>query len=310
LSLRIGVVGAGAIGGFLTAHLTRAGGSVHVLARGATLAALRDGGLTLTDDAGTFTVRPAQVAERADEIGPVDVVVFTVKGQDSAAAAEAMVPMVGPATQTLSFQNGLAGVEALERRFGAARVLPGVTYVPATVPEPGRVRHTGPMRRFVFGPMSGPVPDAARAFAGLGNAAGLEMLLRDDPMPEIWAKFIMLAPFHLVSCLTRLPLGGWRSVAETVDLYARGMEEVASIARAMGARLPEGIVQRNLDFSLNVADPRTRASMLDDLERGRPLEMEATIGWLVGKARLLGVPAPILETGRALLLPHLAGQVA
>jgi 2-dehydropantoate 2-reductase len=105
-------------------------------------------------------------------------------------------------------------------------------------------------------------------------------------------------------------LGGWSGEAETFDVYARGMEEVASIARAMGAALPEGIVQRNLDFSLNTADPRTRASMLDDLERGRPLEMEATIGWLVGKARALGVPAPVLETGRALLMPHRAGQVA
>lgn len=310
MSLRIGIVGAGAIGGFLAAHLTRAGGSVHVLARGATLAALAERGLTLADDAGTFSVRPAQVAGRAGDIGPVDIVVFAVKGQDSAAAAEAMVPMVGPDTLTLSFQNGLAGVEELERRFGAARTLPGVTYVPATVPEPGQVRHTGPMRRFVYGPMTGPVPPAARALADLGNAAGLEMLLRDDPMPEIWAKFIMLAPFHLVSCLTRLPLGGWSGEAETFAVYARGMEEVAAIARAMGATLPEGIVQRNLDFSLNTADPRTRASMLDDLERGRPLEMEATIGWLVGKARALGVAAPVLETGRALLLPHRAGQVA
>ena len=90
MSLRIGLVGAGAIGGFLTAHLTGAGAAVHVLARGATLAAWRDRGLTLTDDSGTFTVRPAQVAGAASDIGPVDLILFTVKGQDSVAAADAM----------------------------------------------------------------------------------------------------------------------------------------------------------------------------------------------------------------------------
>lgn len=310
MSLRIGLVGAGAIGGFLTAHLTRAGASVHVLARGATLAAWRDRGLTLSDDSGTFTVRPAQVAGAAADIGPVDLILFTVKGQDSASAAESMGPMVGPETCILSFQNGLAGVEHLAERFGADRVLAGVTYVPASVPEPGQVRHTGPVRRFVFGPLSGPVPDAARALAGLGQAAGLEMTLRDDPMPDIWAKFVMLAPFHLVSALTRLPLGGWIGVAETRAIYAAGMEEVAAIARASGVALPDGIVQRNLDFSVNTADPRTRASMLDDLERGRPLELEATVGWLVARAKALGVPVPVLAMGRALVLPHAGGQVA
>lgn len=310
MTMRIGVVGAGAIGGFLTAHLTRVGGSVHVLARGATLAAWRDRGLTLTDDAGSFTVQPVQVAGAAADIGPVDLILFTVKGQDSVAAAEAMAPMVGPHTRMLSFQNGLAGVEHMADRFGADRVLAGVTYVPATVPEPGQVRHTGPMRRFVFGPLAGPMPDQANVLDELGTAAGLDMLVRDDPMPDIWAKFIIQAAFHLVSGLTRLPLGGWVGVAETHQVYASAMEEVAAIAVAMGVALPEGVVQRNLDFSRNTADPRTRASLLDDLERGRPLEMEATIGWLVAKARQLGVPVPVLEMGRALLLPHQAGQLA
>jgi 2-dehydropantoate 2-reductase len=309
VSLRIGLVGAGAIGGFLTAHLTRAGASVHVLARGATLAAWR-AGLTLTDDAGAFTVRPAQVAGAAVDIGPVDLILFTVKGQDSAAAAESMVPMVGPDTRILSFQNGLAGVEHLAERFGAERVLAGVTYVPASVPEPGQVRHTGPVRRFVFGPLSGPVPGAAVRLAALGQAAGLEMTLRDDPMPDIWAKFVMLAPFHLVSALTRLPLGGWIGVPETRAVYAAGMEEVAAIARGSGVALPDGIVQRNLDFSVTTADPRTRASMLDDLDRGRPLELEETVGWLVARAAALGVPVPVLAMARALVLPHAGGQVA
>ncbi len=311
MSLRIGVMGAGAIGGLLAVHLTRAGGSLHLLARGATLRAISAEGLTLTDDTGTVTTRPAQVSDDARAIGPVDICLFTVKGQDSVAAAEAMAPMVGPDTQVLSFQNGLYGVEHLVDRFGADRVLAGVTYVPASVPEPGHVRHTGAVRKFVFGPVTpGSVPQAARDFAALGIGAGLDMALLDDPMGEIWAKFVMLAPYHMVSALTRLPLGGWIEVEETRALYAQGMEEVAAVARARGVALPEGLVQRNLDFSLNTADRRTRASMLDDLERGRALELDATIGWLVREAARLGVAVPLHDMGHALLKPNAAGQVA
>lgn len=246
-------------------------------------------------------MRPAQVAGTAADIGPVDLILFTVKGQDSVAAAQAMGPMVGLQARMLSFQNGLAGVEDMADRFGPDRVRAGVTYVPATVPEPGQVRHTGPTRLFVFGPMSGPVPDQARALAALGAAAGLDMQSRDDPLPDIWVKFIIQAVSHLVSGLTRLPLGGWVQQEETCQVYARVMEEVAAIA--MGVALPEGVVPRNLDFSRNTADLRTRASMLDDLERRRPLEMEATIGWL-------GEPVPVPDMGRAPLMPHQGGQVA
>lgn len=311
MSLRIGVMGAGAIGGFLAVHLARAGGSLHLLARGATLQAIAAQGLRLTDDAGSVTVAPAQLSDDARAIGPVDICLFTVKGQDSVAAADAMAPMIGPDTQVLSFQNGLYGVEHLVDRFGAHRVLAGVTYVPASVTEPGHVRHTGAVRKFVFGPVTpGVVPQAARDFAALGVKAGLDMALMDDPMGEIWAKFVMLAPYHMVSALTRLPLGGWIEIEETRALYAQGMEEVAAVARAQGVALPPGLVQRNLDFSLHTADRRTRASMLDDLERGRPLELEATIGWLAREAARLGLPVPLHAMGYALLKPNAAGQVA
>lgn len=305
--MRIGLVGAGAIGGVLAARLTRAGAAVHALARGTTLEAWRSG-LTLVDDAGETTVEVAAVADDAAALGPCDVVLFTVKGQDSVAAADAMGPMVGPHTRVVSFQNGLFGVERLAERFGSRRVLAGVTYVPASVERPGRVVHTGAQKRFVFGPLDGAAPcGAAEELARLGTAAGLEMALVADPEPEIWAKFVMLAPFHVISALTRLPLGGWIAVEATRDLFRRGMAEVASVAARRGVALPEDLVSRNLAFARESADPRTRASMLDDLERGRPLELEATVGWLLAEGRRHGVPLPIHEAGYAALKPFVDG---
>lgn len=310
MALKIGVVGVGAIGGFLTACLSDAGQDIRVLARHKTRDAIRENGLRLFTQGRDILVRPTVVTDDPDEIGPVDLILFTVKGQDTAVAAETMRPMVGKDTKILSFQNGLFGVEQLAGMFGAGRVLAGVTYVPAVVQERGVVRHTGAVNRFVFGPFdtaeaSCPV---SNAFAAIGSDAGLDMVLLDQPMPEIWAKFVMLTPFHLMSCMTRLPLGGWIDVADTRGMYRAAMQEVADVAAACGVTLADNLVARNLSFSTETADRGTRASMLDDLERGRPLELDATVGWLIETARRVGVKTPIHDIGYAMLKPHQYGM--
>lgn len=313
MGLKIGVVGAGAIGGFLTARLEASGTPVHVLARNRTRDALIENGLTLVSEADRITVRPAMVSADPAEIGPVDICVFTVKGQDTEQAADAMRPMIGDHTRILSFQNGLFGVETLARLFGARHVLAGVTYVPASVQEPGVVRHTGAVTRFVFGPLvADSACSAAREMAAAGQAAGLDMACLDDPMPEIWAKMALLTPFHLVSAMTRRALGDWIDVPETRALYHQGMQEVVAVAQARGVRFSEDIVARNMAFSVHTADRRTRASMLDDIEQGRPLELDATVGWLIAQARQLGIPAPMHEFGYGAIKPLVNGadQVA
>ena len=312
MTISIGLVGAGAIGGFLAAHLCDAGAEVSVLARTRTKDAIDADGVVLHSQDRTITARPKLVSDDPARIGPVDLVLFCVKGQDTEATAAAMRPMIGPDTHILTFQNGLFGAETLARAFEPERVLAGVTYVPATVEAPGRIRHTGAVKRFVFGPfLPGAPGPIAQDFAALGTRAGLDMTLLDAPMPEIWAKFVMLTPFHLVSCMTRGALGDWIGVAETCDAYVAGMREVAAVAAACGVALPEGLVERNLAFSRETADPGTRASMLDDLERGRRLELEATVGWLISTAERVGVEVPLHRLGYAMVKPHAAGdQVA
>jgi len=312
MGLKIGVVGVGAIGGFLTAYLCAAGNSLHVLARQRTCEAIRTNGLRLVTGGREIVVHPEIVSEDPTTVGEVDLILFTVKGQDTAEAAAMMRPMVGPDTLVLSFQNGLFGVEQLAEMFCAARVMAGVTYVPAVVRAPGVVHHTGAVRRFVFGPCDGTTPPSsvALAFADAGREAGLEMVLLETPMPEIWAKFVMLTPFHLISCMTRLPLGGWIDVAATRSIYRDAMQEVADVAAACGITLPDGLVARNLAFSRDTADRGTRASMLEDLERGSALELEATVGWLIATARRRGVSTPIHDIGHAMLAPHVNGARA
>ncbi|MDG1009942.1 MAG: 2-dehydropantoate 2-reductase [Amylibacter sp.] len=308
MSLSIGVVGPGAIGGFLIAHLCDMGAKLSVLARPGTRDAIRMNGIWLKTGGREIVVTPECVTDDAEEIGPVNLILFTVKGQDTISAAKSMRPMVGQETRILTFQNGLYGVETLAGMFGPHQVLAGVTYVPALVEAPGRIRHTGVVKRFIFGPY---VPEAASPictdFARFGARAGLDLTYLEAPMPEIWAKFAMLTAFHLVSCMTRGALGDWIDTPETRAVYVQAMEEVVAVATACGVVVPAGLVARNLAFSVETADPSTRASMLDDLERGRALELEGTVGWLIATAGRVGVDVPVHCLGYAMLKPRIAG---
>ncbi|MFC3613428.1 ketopantoate reductase family protein [Lutimaribacter marinistellae] len=306
--LSVAIVGAGAIGGVLAAHLGASGAELRVLARGDTLAAWRDRGITVTTDDGSLHATPDRISDDPQALGTADLILVTVKGQDTDAVIPAIRAMMGPDSRVLGFQNGLDGLERLTGAFGADRVLAGVTYVPASVTAPGQVRLTGPVRRFVYGPRTaGAASPHIDALAALGTKGGLVMEVAADPMPAIWAKFTMLTAFHMVSALTRLPLGGWIGCLETSALYEAAMEEVAATGRAHGVALPNDLVAKNMEFSRHTADPRTRASMLDDLERGRPLELGSTVGWLIHAARQADVSVPIHETCYALLKPHLRG---
>ncbi|MEO1194013.1 MAG: 2-dehydropantoate 2-reductase [Pseudomonadota bacterium] len=308
--LDIAVMGAGGIGGYLAARLAAAGHQLFLIARGSHLAALQSQGLTLRSELGDVQAIPAGVSDDPAAFGPMDYVIFTVKGQDSEAAAAALAPLVGPQTTAIGFQNGLSGLEALGEAIGIDKVLAGVTYLPAVIEAPGVIRHTGSVDRFVFGEQSGPASPRVTRLAEALQQAGVSAEAVPDALAACWHKFIMLAPFSGLSALTRADLGDWRSVPETFALYRAGMEEVAALARAKGVPIAADIVETNVAFTLEKADPRTRGSMLSDLERGRPLELESLSGYVAREGARLGVATPVNAMIYGCLKPFVAGATS
>ncbi|GAB5467968.1 MAG: 2-dehydropantoate 2-reductase [Rhodospirillales bacterium] len=307
MRLKIAVMGCGGIGGYLAVRLGTAGHRLHLIARGPHLEAIRKQGLSLKSDLGDASFQPQGASSDPAAFGAMDYVIFTVKGQDSAEAAAALTPLIGPETTVVGFQNGLRGLEILGETLGAERVLAGVTYLPAVIEAPGRIRHTGRVDRFVFGEPEGPVTPRVARLAEALQGAGVTADAVADGLAACWHKFIMLAPFSGISCLTRADLGVWRSEAETAQLYREGMEEVAAVARAQGVAIDPDIVAKNHAFTLEQADPRTRASLLSDLERGRPLELESLSGYVAREGRRLGVATPVNAMIYACLKPFIAG---
>lgn len=307
--MRIAIVGAGGVGGYLGARLAAAGHEVALMARGEHLAALRADGLTLKSALGDATVRPYVASEDPAAIGPVDLVVFTVKLYDTETVAQSVRPLIGPDTGVVTFQNGVDSTEILARVLGSAHVLGGVAQIAAVIEAPGVIRHTGTMARFVLGELDGRRSRRIEAYAEAFEAAGIEHRISDNVRRDIWEKMIFLSSFSGVTALIRLPIGPIRADPETLDLVHACLREAIAIARAQGIDIADDHHERALAFLASLPD-QMRSSMLQDLERGRPLELSWLSGAIVRMGRELDIATPAHALIVTALRLHAAGRVS
>ncbi|MEP6702114.1 MAG: 2-dehydropantoate 2-reductase [Betaproteobacteria bacterium] len=296
MTLRIAVMGVGGIGGCVGGRLAAAGADVLFLARGRHLDALRGDGLHLTSALGNVHLPRINARDSAQGQAPGDFVIFAVKGPDTASAAELIAPIVGPGTAIVTFQNGVEGIDILQARFGHRAVLPGITYIAATVEAPGRIVHVGSGNRSLIGEVDGRRSARTAAFSAISRSAGLGMEISDDILADLWGKFALLAPFAGVACLSRLPVDVWTRIPESMELFLEGMREIFAIARAKGMTLDEaGLIARSIAFLQTLA-PGWKGSMLNDLERGRRIEIDSLSGYVHRAGRELGVATPFHST--------------
>ena len=308
--MNIVVMGAGAVGGYVGGRLAQAGHRVTLVARGAHLEALRADGLRLQSTLGDAHLeRMAAVEHPRDAVGDgdvVDLVLFTVKAQDSAAAAEAVAPLVTADTRVLTLQNGVDGANVLRRRFGDEHVLAGVAYIEALIAEPGVIVHKSPFARVVFGSL---VPDDPRAqeVAQAFLDAGVETTLEADPMVAVWRKWLLICAFSGLTALTRKPIGQVVGRPETRELLRRAMEEISALASARGVALPADAVDGAMSFVSETAAATMTSSLAQDLAAGKRLELEALNGAASRMGRELGVATPVNDFIYAALVLHAEG---
>ena len=305
--MRIAVMGTGGVGGYFGGRLAAAGQDVTFIARGTHLQALQRQGLRITSALGDATIAPAQATDDPASVGPVDLVLFTVKLYDTEAAAEAIRPLIGPETGVVTFQNGIAGPEVLAGRLGAEHVMGGVAKIAAVIAEPGVVRHTGTMAELAFGELDGSVAARIAALAAALEAAGVRHTVSDDIRREIWDKMVFLSTFAGLTSLLRLPIGLIRGDLETRRLLRDGLAEALAVARAAGAGLPEDLVDQILE-RIDRLPFEMKSSMLQDLEGGKRLELDWLSGTLARMGRDLGVATPVHALIATALKLHAQGQ--
>ena len=314
--MKIGIFGAGAIGGLLGARLAHAGVDVTFVARGPHLAAMQADGVTLRSGGETLTVRPACVAD-AGEAGVQDFVVVTLKAHALPAAAPAIARMMGPQTALVTAVNGVPnwyffGLDGPYRDRRVDRVDPGgvlwdtlppgraigcVVYPAAEVVAPGVIEHTYG-DRFTLGEPDGSRSPRIMALAGVLQAAGFKAPVRPRIRDEIWVKLWGNMAFNPLSALTGATLDRLTGRADLRALARTMMLEGQAVAEALGVRFAIDVDKR-IEGAAEVGVHKT--SMLQDLERGRPMEIDALLGAVVELAALVGVSAPASEMVLALV---------
>ncbi|MFD7159009.1 2-dehydropantoate 2-reductase [Kribbella sp. NPDC059898] len=312
--MRVAILGAGAIGAYVGAALHRGGTEVHLVARGAHLAAIRSGGVLVRSPRGDFTARTPATDDPA-EIGPVDYVFLGLKANSYASAGPLLAPLLHDRTVVVAAQNGipwwyfhgLTGpyegrrVESVDPGGAVTRVLDldraigCVVYCSTELEAPGVVRHLEGTRFSIGEPAGGP-SDRCERFSTAMVAGGLKCPVEADIRNDIWIKLLGNAAFNPISALARATMVEIATHQGTRQMVRMMMEESLAIAAALGCH-PDISVDKRLDGAKRVGEHKT--SMLQDLEKDKPLELDVILAAVVELADLTGVPAPTLRAVHA-----------
>jgi len=312
--MKICVVGAGAIGGLVAARLAAQGHEVSVVVRGAHLAAIRERGLTLEEDGAERTFR-VRATDKMSELGAQDLVVIGLKAHQVAGVAADIKGLCGPSTTVLTAQNGmpwwyfyktggphegtvLESVDpggVIAKNIDVDRVLGSIIYPAAEIAAPGVIRHVEG-DRISLGEVDNSDSERLRSTAKLFREAGFKVRVSADLRSEIWVKLWGNSTFNPISALTHATLVDICQFPPTRALAERMMREAQEIGEKLGVRFPVSLEKRIAGAE---AVGKHKTSMLQDVETGRPLELDALVGSVLELGRITGVPTPNLTAVHA-----------
>ena len=314
--MRICVYGAGATGGYLGVQLALAGQDVTLIARGAHLAAMQAHGIRLLIDGGERVARPRCV-EHPAEAGPQDYVIVTLKAHSIPGVAARMQPLLQDDTAVVTAANGipwwyfyrLEGIHENRRiesvdpggriweAIGPERAIGCVVYPATEIVEPGVIRHIE-SNRLTLGEPGGQVTDRTTRLAEALRDAGFRCRVKPDPRDEIWLKVLGNLSFNPISALTHATLDRIAFDPGTARVCKLMMREASAIAERLGAAIKVDIDRR---LAAGGAVGKHRTSMLQDLDAGRPMEIDALVTAVRELGRLVDVPTPTVDVVLSLI---------
>ena len=309
--MKIAIVGAGAIGAFLGAKLALSGEDVYLIARGPHLRAMQADGVRVRSPEGDFEAHPT-ATDDYESIGPVDFLFLTVKAHSLTGIAPNLAPLLGPDTAVVSAQNGIPwwyfmghggpfdgeSIESVDPggviagAIDQSRIIGCVIYPSTAIVEPGVIEHIEG-NRFSLGELDGSSSDRCKRLAGALIATGLRAPIRGHIRHDMWIKLLGNVVFNPMSALTGATLAEMVTHPETSATVRAVMAEADEVAQGLGVRLPFTVEQR-MEGARKVGAHKT--SMLQDLEAGRPMELESVVGVVIELGEKLGLPMPLTRT--------------
>jgi 2-dehydropantoate 2-reductase len=289
MAIRILVVGAGAIGGYFGGRMLDAGEDVTFLVRPRRAAILAKDGLKIRSPRGDLTIAHPPTVQAGAITDPFDAIVLSCKAFDLDDAIESFAPAVGPQTKIMPLLNGMAHLDTLAARFGESTVLGGQVAISTTLEADGTIRQFGEMQALSLGERSGaPSPVTQALAAALAPAGGR---LSETIIQEMWEKWVFITTIACTTCLMRATIGDV-AAAEATEIPLAIAAECTAIATHAG-HAPRPAAADRLKAMVTAAGSPLTASMLRDMERGGPVEVDHIVGDLLRR----GVPgaAPVLR---------------
>ena len=287
-SIRVAVLGAGAVGCFYGGMLARAGHKVALIGRPVHVEAFKARGLRFE---GLKFDEPIAVeaSTEASAVRGCRLVLFCVKSTDTETAAAQMAPFLEAGALVVNLQNGVDNTERIQARI-AQPVIPAVVYVATEMAGPGHLRHHG-RGDLVIGELGGKVPPEALTQAKAWfEAAGVPVAISDNVAGELWAKLVVNCAYNALSAIAQLPYGKMIEGAGIREVMRDVVEETLAVAKASGVAMAPGMLERT--YTIAEAMPAQYSSTAQDLARGKPTEIEHLNGFVARRGAALGVPTP------------------
>ncbi len=291
--MRILILGAGAVGGYVGARLLAAGADVFFLARGERLKNLNENGLVIRSPLGGFSGRPKVGSAPVSGFSP-DVAVVACKAPALQGALQAIAPFIGRETRVLPLLNGISHLDLVRDRFPRSSVLGGVTHGALTLSEDGAVDHLSPFFSMICGPISSQPDPIAEAFVAVLEKSGVDAQHSAIIVQNMWNKFVFLAAFAGITCLMRADVGTIMGTADGEELVLGLLEENLAVARAEGFE-PNAAAMTSYRQVLTERGSTLTSSMLRDVLGGRRTEADHILGDMLRRARQHGLHTPLLK---------------
>ena len=304
--MQIMVIGTGAIGTLYGGWLLSGGGDVVFVARGVRHDHIREHGICLTGPSGETIHRVVTVVRDVRDLPPADVLLFAVKTYDLESAARGATGALAPGGLVVGLQNGVDAAAILGASYNPGQVMVGPVYSAATLEPGGAVRFSGQRNDVIIGNLQADPHSHAEPLLAYWRKAGITASISDGIEAALWTKFLFLATNAALTCLSRQPAGVVYHEPLLLDLAKRSIAEIAAVAAAEGVQLSPDAAAAALAI-LTGFPPDVVASMRQDLDAGRRLELEAISGTIVRLGRKHKLATPVHDVAYACLKPFADG---
>ncbi|KKP87313.1 MAG: 2-dehydropantoate 2-reductase [Candidatus Roizmanbacteria bacterium GW2011_GWA2_35_8] len=297
--MRIGIIGTGAVGGFFGAKLKLAGFDVVFLARGKNLEIMKTEGLTLKTSGGIHKIKDVIFTDKVEELGLLDYILFTVKSYDTKTTAEQIKSIVTDKTTVITPQNGINNDLIIGEIIGKDKVLPAMAQVGVSTPRPGFIKHVS-LGKLTFGEYNGDYSKRVSDFELILRKTGIEVIIANNIQLARWKKYIWNCTFNIIAGITGLSLDKILADSYLKDLCKKTILEIKFIAEKEGIILDEkDVVETRIKMAEAMGS--FKPSTLEDLEKGKRIELDAFTGTIIELAKKHNMQVPINTILYALL---------